>query len=186
MNTPMVQAYNPRKKYARKQVSRNGKPVDAIRFAQEYVANGGNATQAILATRKYVKKSSASQQASAMMKRPEVKEEIRLALDKYNLTYERILDVRAKMLIHAEDAIKDMKFTPENLDKNLVNIMVINEKLEEKKINNNLHAHIHLNPNATHKEIIDKRNKLASFFDQVIDGDVVEEPEQDDDSIVSE
>jgi len=155
--------------------SEAGRNVNIRKFAQEFVANGGNGTQAVMKA-KPMKYDSARTRAKDLIRRPDVQAEIKAAMDKLDLNYEYVLRARQMVI---DRGIKDLadgkvKVSVADLHSHLQGVETIFTRLEKHNIQDHSDIHLHVK-NLNFSEAIKQRQSYTDYFNDVIDGETVED-----------
>lgn len=152
--------------------------IEVKKFSNAFIENGGNATQAAHKMRKYTTES-ARDAGSKMLKRVDVQEEIKRALEITGIDYEYVLGSRKKFIeagIRQLDGRKGKKesiVTSKDTHSHLLGVESVLSRLGGNDNNNNKntqHLHLHLEEK-NQKELLTKRQELAGWFSNIIDGD---------------
>jgi len=152
------------------------------KFVKAFLENGGNATQAALAMQPLTY-DSARQAGSAMLKRPDVVEAIRSALEDLKIDYHYVLSARRSFVdrglaqLHGYKTDTEPFVSPSDTHKHLQGIETILERIEgRKETSSNLHLHLDLS-NLSHKELLQKHTEASRWFSSIIEGEeVIEHP----------
>lgn len=154
--------------------------IENKKFVKAYLEHGGNATQAALQMKPYTYHS-ARQKGTQMLRRPEVLEAIREALEDLHIDYRYVLKSRKGFVDTAVRQLQGMKndkepfVSPSDAHKHLQGIETILERTECRDFtSSNLHVHIDLS-NLSHKELLQKHQEASQWFSSIIDGEEVKD-----------
>lgn len=157
------------------------------KFAKSYIKHGGNATQAAMEIQPYTY-DSARQVGSKMMKRQDVQEAIREALEENEITIGWLMSQRKKLIQKGIEQVdngfdqyqrdekgnpikKNVEISPKDIHSHLQGIEKMIEVLggNNSSDNSNASKHLHLHlEQKTMREIVDKRNELNSWFSGIL------------------
>lgn len=161
--------------------------IEAKKFAHAFIKHAGNATKAAQ-DMKELTYDSARTVGMRTLRRADVQEEIRRALEKTDINLEYVLDARKQFVdaglrqLKGEKGEKESKVSSKDVHNHLQGIEQTISRLDKKDSakpgGGNSHVHLHLESQSI-PEIIQKRNELGSWFTGILDGntELLEEKE---------
>lgn len=135
------------------------------RFVKEYIKTG-NAKQSALEAFN-VKESSAGQVAHQKLKQDHIQVMIKEAMAAENLDPQWVIKQRKQIIEKGMKELDSVKIAPSDIEKNLTGLeklMLLNGNKGE---NSNSHQHLHLHGSLTRQEVLDKRQEVSSFFEDI-------------------
>lgn len=156
-------------------VSEVGRKINREKFAREYVANGGNGVQAMLKT-KPMTYMSAAVRAKDVLKEPQTRDAIRHALSELNIDYNYVLGARQRVINQGIEALKDgkIKVSAADIHNHLTGMENVLARLDKDNSQNHSDIHVHIK-NLNFSEVIKQRQSYSKYFDDIIDGETLEE-----------
>jgi phage terminase small subunit len=155
------------------------------KFARAYVKHGGNAAQAAREIRPYTD-DSARTVGMRMLKRPDVIEEIYKVVEELNIDFKYVMGARKEFVdtglkqLNGQKKDKEPFVSPKDVHAHLQGLETMLLRLGEKGLGHQQNASVHLHfEGKSFKEVVDKHKELNGWFSGILDGEILEEPQNE-------